>query len=182
MDNLGAFCCMVACLLIFALWTAFIFPFKPKIKHFFKVWLGLPALALGLLILTGYAFSAYQSLPCVVYRDIVGSDPPPDVTFVNALRHMPIDWDDSYLGFTASDSTIELILQDGFVSIEPFEVNKYGCTPRWWQPPAGPDVRAYSTKLPDPDFGYDFDSHKLLIYASSDGSTEKRTVYMRYRR
>ena len=159
--------------------------FVSKPKRFYSVWLGIPLLGLIGLIGLGFTLSFYQSLPSVVFRDVAGFPPPPDVTFVKSLWHVPTKWDDSYLECYASDATIDEILSRGFVPISPRDVINYGGTPDWWLPPAGPSVRIYATNTDDPDFRGNFSyfvSHKLLIYDPGSGNPGRRKVYLRYRR
>jgi hypothetical protein len=191
-EGLGVTCFFGACLLLFLCWTGIVFaarlaclwPTSPK--HFLALWLGVPVLGFTVLICLSFAMSFYRSLPSVVFRDSLGFDPPPDVTFVDSLRHMPIDWDDSYLVFYASDVTIEGILQNGFAPIRPSDIDEYGTDPQWWKPPKGPSVRIYATNTDDPvfrnqDFRF-FLSHRLLTYDSGLGDPHRRKVYLRYRR
>lgn len=177
-------------LLLFLVWTAIVFVARPKCfypKSFYPIWIGVPVLGLVVLICLGAGISFYQSLPSVVFRDSVGFDPTSDITIVYSLRHEPIDWDDSYLEFYASDSTINQILQNGFVPIRPTEIieDTY-CMPYWWNPPTGQRIRIYATNTDDPEFqNKDFRwsvSHKLLIYDPGSGDPSKRLVYFRYRR
>jgi hypothetical protein len=156
-----------------------------RLKHF-PIWLGVPALLIVALVCVCSAMSWYQSLPRVVFRDAVGFEPTGDIAIVNSLRHEPVDWEDSYLEFYASDRTIKRIVESGFVSIAPADVIRYSHTPQWWSPPDGPSVRIYATNTRDPnfrneDFRY-FVSHKLLIYDPDSGDPGKRRVFLRYRR
>ena len=186
MEGLGVCCLLGMGLLFFLLWTAGIFSIRPRPKNFYGIWIGVPVLALVVLICLFSARSFYQSLPGVVFRHSLGFDPPPDITFVNSLRHMPIDWDDSYLEFYASDSTINRIIQNGFAPIEPADIIEYSMTPEWWKPPPGPSIRIYATNTDDPQFRDEkfrfFLSHRLLIYDPGSGDPGKRKVYFRYRR
>jgi hypothetical protein len=167
------------------LWTVFIIAAGPK--HFYTLWIGVPLLGFVILICLGFAASFYQSRPSVVFRGALGFDPPADITFANSLRHDPIDWDDTYLEFHASDSTISRILRDGFAPIQASEIveDTYQ-TPYWWTPPTRPNIRIYATNTGDPHF---HDKtwrwsvwHKLLIYDPDGGDAGKRKVYFRYRR
>ena len=184
MEGLGACCVLVMGLLFFLAWTAGIFAIRPK--HFYSLWIGVPVLGLIALICVGFAISFYQSLPSVVFRDSAGFDPTPDVTIVHSLRHMPADWDDSYLVFYASDSTIDKILDDGFARIKPKDIIDYGEPAVWWTPPTSLSVRIYATNTDDPDFRSElfrfFVRHRLLIYDPGSGAPGKRKVYFRYRR
>jgi len=154
--------------LAFLSWTATLLVIRPK--RFFRIWLGVPTVAFVVLVCAAFAASVYRSLPGVVFQDSVGFAPPPDVTVLNSLRHMPTDWDDSYLELDASDKTIRRILEGGFSPIPPEEFIKDGTAPGWWKPPAGPSARVYAT------------SNRLLIYDPGSGNPEKRRVYIRYRR
>lgn len=184
MEFLGACCLLCFGLLVFLCWTGIIFANKPK--HFYSLWLGVPALGLVILIGLAFAVSFYQSLPSVVFQDIAGFAPPADVEFVNSLRHMPTKWDNSYLVMYASDSTINRILANGFTPIQPTDYDDYGCTPDWWTPPSGSSVRIYATNTNNPQFRDKtwryFVSYKLLIYDSASGNSDRRLVYLRYRR
>ena len=186
MEGLGVSCLLGMGLLSFLSWTLVVFSIRPRAKNFYGSWIGVPVLALVVLICLFSAVSFYQSLPGVVFRDSVGFDPTPDITIGNSLRHMPVDWDDSYLEFYASDSTINRILQNGFASILPTDIVEYSTEPGWWSPPAGPNIRIYATNTDDPhfrdkDFGFS-GSHRLLIYDPGSGDPSKRKVYFRYRR
>jgi hypothetical protein len=169
----------------FFVWTVALFTIRPK--YFFGLWIGVPALCLGILIFFFWAISFYHSRPTVVFRESLGFVPPPDVTIINSLRHEPIDWNDTYLEFYADDSTINRILQDGFVAIHASDIiDDTYYPPHWWTPPTGPSIRIYATNTYDPHFR---DKtwrwsvrHKLLIYDRDSGDTEKRKVYIRYRR
>ncbi len=170
--------------LAFMAWTIVLFAFRPK--YFFILWLGVPALGLGILIVLAEAVSVYHSWPTVAFRESLGFAPPPDVTIINSLRHFPIDWDDTYLEFYASDVTIRRILQYGFAPIRADEISEYGTAPDWWNPPIGPKTRIYATNTGDPEFHNKdfrfFVSQKLLIFDPDSGNSEKRKVYFRYRR
>jgi hypothetical protein len=191
MEGLGIVCFFGACLLLFVCWTGIIFAcwaaelsFAGKPKHFFSLWLGVPALGLVLLICFCYAKSSYESLPSVVFQDISGFAPTADIEFVDSLRHMPTDWDNSYLVLYASDSTINRILANGFAPIQPTDFDEYGCTPTWWKPPTGSSIRVYATNAPalrDKEWRY-FASYRLLIYDPESGDSSRRKVYLRYRR
>lgn len=169
----------------FLVWTAAMFTIRPK--YFFGLWLGVPVLCLSVLICVSWATSFYHSWPTVVFRESLGFDPPPDVTIVSSLRHEPIDWDDTYLVFDATDSTINRILQDGFVPIQASDIIEHTYQiPYWWAPPTGPSIRIYATNTDDPHF-HDKTfrwavRHKVLIYDPNSGDPAKRRVYFRYRR
>jgi hypothetical protein len=184
MEFLGACCLLGVGVLLFLVWTAIMFAVGPK--HFYLLWLGLPALALIILICLALALSFYQSLPGVVFRDIAGFDATSDIEFVHSLRHEPTKWDNSYLVLYASDSTINRILANGFTAIGPTDFDEYGDTPEWWNPPTGPGVRVYATNTHDPDFRGKtwryFVSYRLLIYDPGSGDSGRRKVYLRYRR
>lgn len=161
----------IAALFVFAVWTVAVLTAGILIarpKHLFLIWLGVPALCLLVLIGLSEAMSFYHSLPGVVFPDSVGFTPTPDVVIVNSLRHDPIDSDDSYLEFYASDSTIDRILQDGFAQIPPadfVEIERNierNLAPAWWSPPTGPNVRVYASSQ-DKDRRSGF-SQRLLIY------------------
>ena len=171
-------------LLLFLVWTWIIFAVDPK--NFYRIWIGLPVLGLVLLISLGVGILFYQSLPSVVFRGSIGFTPTADVKIVNSLRHEPIDSDDTYLEFYASDSTISRILQNGFAPIDPIYMIEYSMTPEWWKPPMGPGTLIYATDTDGPqvrDIRFEsYLSHKLLIYDPSSGTPNKRLVYFRYRR
>ena len=163
-----------------AVWTFAILATRPRYVLLLFLWLGVPALGLGSLFLLGEALCVYHSWPSVAFRESFGFPAPPDITFVDALRHDPIDWDDTYIEFYASDSTITRLLQDGFAPIQAGEIELESYeTPDWWTPPIGPGVQAYATNTGDPHFSI---SHKLLIYDATSGDPGKRRVYFRYRR
>ena len=171
-------------LLFFLVWTAIVIGIRPK--NFFRIWIGVPVLGLVLLFCLGWGILFYQSLPSVVFRGSVGFAPSADVTIVNSLRHEPVDSDDTYLEFYASDSTISRILQNEFTPIDPIYIIEFSMTPEWWKPPTGPGTRIYATDTDGPqvqamNFKSDI-SHKLLIYDPSSGTSSKRLVYFRYRR
>lgn len=184
MEGLGILCLLAACLLLFLCWTAIIFACRPK--RFFLLWLGVPAAGFACLIGYCCARSYYLSLPGVVFRDITGLEPTADVEFAKSLRHMPTDWDNSYLVMYASDSTINRILANGFAPILPTDFDGYGCTPDWWEPPSGSSVRVYATDTDTPEFRVRqrryFASYRLLIYDAGSGDAGRREVYLRYRR
>jgi len=184
MEGLGVSYVMGVCLLFFLVWTVGVFGTKPR--RFYRVWRGVPALGLATLIVVLSVMRFYHTLPSVVFQDSVGFAPPADVTIENSLRHKPTDWDDSFLEFYASDSTIERILRNGFVSIPPADIIEYSDAPAWWAPPQGEHVRTYATNTYDPKFHDEdlrfFVSHRLLIYDPGSGQPEKRRVYFRYRR
>ena len=184
MEGLGSVFLLGIGMFLFLLWTLGVFAAKPK--HFYLAWLGVPALGMVLLICLTSGIWFYRSLPSVVFHDSFGFDPTSDITFVNSLRHMPTDWDDSYLEFYTSDSTIERIVQDGFTTVSPDIPITESTAPKWWVPPTGPDIRIYVTnpdnrKFEDESFGL-FGAEKLLIYDPNQGDSNKRHVYFRYRR
>jgi hypothetical protein len=185
MERLGDCCLLGTGLLFLLVWTAGIFSIRPRPKKFYGIWIGVPALMLVVLVCVISAISFYQSIPGVIFRHAVGFDPTPDVTIVNSLRHMPADWDDAYLEFYASDSTIDRILQTGLTSMPPSDIIQYGSTPGWWKPPAGPRIRTYGIDTAAPGFRGNiefFRSDRLLIYDPDSGDPGKRMVYFRYRR
>lgn len=172
-------------LVLFFVWTMGVFAVRPK--HFYRIWIGIPALGFALLVCLGLGLSFYQSLPGVVFRGSVGFDPTTDITIVNSLRHMPIDWDDTYLEFYANDSSINRIIQSEFVAIPSADIieDTYD-PPKWWTPPTGSDIQIFATNADNPQFrdkNFRWSvSHKLLIYAPSSGDPSTKLVYFRYRR
>jgi hypothetical protein len=185
MEGLGGLCVLGTGLFLLLVWTLAVSSITPRPKHFYRIWIGVPVLVLVVLICMLVALSFCHALPGEVFRDSVGFDPTPGITIVRSLRHMPTDWDDSYLEFYASDSTINRILQNGFTSISRAEIVEYATTPGWWRPPTGPGIRIYATNNDDPkfrdmNFRY-FVSHRLLVYDPDSGTPEKRLVYLRYR-
>lgn len=183
--GLFAVCALGMSLFLFSVWTLAVFAARPK--NFYRIWIGVPALGFVPLICLALGMLLYQSLPGVVFRASVGFDPTTDITIVNALRHMPIDWDDTYLEFHASDSSIIRILQNGFVAIPSTDIIEATYhPPEWWKPPTGSGIRMYATNTGSPQFrDQDFRwsvSHKLLIYDPSSGAPGNRLVYFRYRR
>ena len=186
LEGLGYMCLLGLGLLLFIFWTVGVFCIRPRPRSFYGIWLGVPVLALLVLVAVLLGVSIYHSLPSVVFRDSVGFDPPPDITIQNSLRHMPTKWDDSFLEFSASDATIHRILPNGFTSIQTADIIEYGNTPGWWQPPAGSGVRIYATNTNDPHFRDEhfryFVSHRLMVYDPGSGNPSNRKVYFRYRR
>lgn len=174
-----------AAIIAFPLWTVIIFAVRPK--RFYRWWIRIPLLGFFILICLGFAAWFYQSRPSVVFHGALGFNQPADVTILNSLREMPIDWDDTHLVFYASDSTINQILRDGFGPIQAGEIirDTYQ-TPDWWKPPTGPNIRIYATNTDDPHFRDQTWRwsvwHKLLIYDPNRGDPGKRKVYCRYRK
>jgi hypothetical protein len=166
MEGLGTTCVAAFGLVLFTLWTLGVAAARPR--NFFRVWIGGTVLALVAFACAIWAIDTYRSLPSVVFRDSLGFAPPPDITFVNSLRHMPTDWDDSYLEFRADEHAINKVRRSGFVPISSSDIIEYGDEPEWWKPPTGPRIRIWATNTNDPsfrdkDFRF-FVSHKLLIY------------------
>jgi hypothetical protein len=193
-EGLGWVIVLLVFLAVFLVWTLIVLAWAAVaiglstfgLMRFFSIWIGVPVLAIVVLICVVSAISFYQSLPRVVFRDSVGFDPTKDITFLNSLRHMPTDWDDSYLEFYASDRAINRIIHTGFTPISPADIIEYCNTPKWWTPPVGPGVRIYATNTKDPEFRDKnfryFVSHRLLIYDPEHGDPGKRKVFLRYRR
>jgi hypothetical protein len=183
MGRLGIIAFLVFLAWTFLVWTAGTFLARPT--HLFLIWLGVPTLSLLILVGLSWAIAFYQSLPGVVFPDSVGFTPTPDVVIINSLRHEPIDWDDSYLEFYASDSTVDRILKTGFVQFPAAECVKFKrdiesyMAPSWWNPPAGPNIRICA-RFQDKDLRFHY-SYRLLIYDPSAGDAAKRHIYFRHR-
>jgi hypothetical protein len=181
MEGAGVCCVLPFAFLLFyvffLVWARVVKKHRPK-HYRLWLWASVPAFV-AVLVCCVVPLSFYVTRPSVIFRNSVGFSPTPDVKILHSLRHMPTDWDDTYLVFYADQSTIDRILQDGFTLISAKDIVEYSNTPAWWVPRTGDDAKIYATNVsdrPQPFFAY-WDSHRLLIY---EPNTKK--VYFRYRR
>ena len=181
MEGLGICCVLPFGFLLFYFffaWRAVVKKTGPK-HYRLWMWAFVPAYVL-VVVCSIAAISVYQAIPGVVFEGAVGFAPTPDVQILHSCRHMPTDWDDTYLVFYADQSTIDRILKNGFEPISAKDIIEYANAPAWWTPSTGRGVGIYATNTDDPEFHSEYNysfSHHLLIYDPAS-----KEVYYRYRR
>ena len=185
MDNFGIGCLMVAGFPFFFLaWIAFISRSRPKHYWFWGI-VSIPVYYVAFFVafsILWEAVSFYESRPGIIFQSSFGFDPTPDITILHSSRvKVTGEWDKVYLEFTADESTINRILQNGFARISAKDIIDRYDAPFWWKPNTDESgTWIYATGTQDPAYHgefRDFFNHDLLIY-----NPITQNAYFRYRR